>query len=361
MSPDANTATPTVDTPTAQPVDRRQRLRRVLLLVVPTLAVIVGAAIYLKGGRYVETDNAYVKADKIPISVDVSGTVRQVLVRENDVVVEGQPLFVLDRDALTIAVARAEANLAQARTDLDALKASYREKEAEIALARTRLAFAEKDQARQADLVDRHFVSAINYDNAKQATELARQQIDALRQDLARIAQTLGGSVDTPVETHPTYLAAAAELERARLDLAHAEVRAPSAGIVSDPPKPGQYITTGGTAMALVASGDPWVEANFVETDLTYVHPGEEARVRIDTFPGKTWVGVVDSVSPATSAEFSVIPAQNATGNWVKVAQRVPVRVKLRASADLPPLRAGLSAVVEIDTGHRRRLLGMTL
>jgi membrane fusion protein (multidrug efflux system) len=138
-------------------------------------------------------------------------------------------------------------------------------------------------------------------------------------------------------------------------------VRASLPGTVSKPPKVGQYITAGSTAMALVVSGNLWIEANFPETDLTYVHPGQPVAIRVDTYPDAAWKGVVESLSPATGAEFSLIPAQNATGNWVKIAQRVPLRIKLDAASGMPQLRAGLSAVVEIDTGHRRRLLGLSL
>lgn len=345
----------------APPPARRQRLRLLLLVVVPLLAVLAGALLYLQGGGEVETDNAYVMADKVPVSAEVSGTVREVLVQENQAVSAGQPLFRLDAAALRIAVERAEARLAQVRTDLAALKAGYRAKQAEIALARTRHDFAVRDQQRQANLVARHFISPARFDEVRQASELAAQQIVALEQDLRRLAESLGGSVEAPVEAHPAWLAAQAELEQARLDFGRAEVRATLPGTVSRLPKPGQYLNAGSTALALVVDGNLWIEANFTEKDLTYMHPGQPVEVRIDTYPDATWHGVVDSLSPATGAEFAVIPAQNATGNWVKIAQRVPVRIRLDAAAGLPQLRAGLSAEVAIATGHRRRLLGLSL
>jgi membrane fusion protein (multidrug efflux system) len=329
--------------------------------VVPLIAALAVGVVYIKGGRYVETDNAYIKADKVPVSAEVSGTVTDVLVDENQSVNAGQPLFRLDPAPFQVAVAKAEAKLAQVRTDLAALKASYREKQAEIALARTKYAFSQKDQRRQADLVARNFISASKFDDAKQSTDLAEQQISVLDQDLKRIAETLGGSVESPVERHPSYRVALAELEQAKLDLARAEVRAPLPGIVSKPPKPGQYVAAGSIALALVVSGNLWVDANFTETDLTYVHPGQPVTIRVDTYPDAAWKGVVESLSPATGAEFSVIPAQNATGNWVKIAQRVPVRIKIEAAPTLPQLRAGLSTIVEIDTGHRRSVLGFSL
>lgn len=346
--------------PEAEPRSRRQRTRLILLVVVPLIVIAIALGIYLNGGRYVSTDNAYVKADKVPVSAEVSGSVLDVPVRENQVVRAGQVMFRLDPAPFRVAVAKAEAKLAQVRTDLSALQASYREKQAEIALARTRLAFADRDQQRQADLVAKHFISASRYDDAKQNTALAAQQIAALQQDLKRIGETLGGGIDSEITRHPAYLAAQAELEQAQLDLARVEVRASLPGTVGKLPKPGQYVTAGAVVTALVANGNLWVEANFPETDLTYVHPGQPVSIRVDTYPSVSWHGVVESLSPATGSEFAVIPAQNATGNWVKITQRVPVRIRLESPADSPPLRAGLSTEVEIDTGHRRRLFGLS-
>ncbi|HJU71372.1 MAG TPA: HlyD family secretion protein [Paucimonas sp.] len=340
----------------------RQRTKRLALLVaVPLIAGLAVLFLYLKGGRYVDTDNAYVKADKVPVSAEVAGAIQEVLVRENQAVTAGQLLFRLDPAPFQVAVAKSEARLAQVRTDLAALKAGYREKQAEITLARTKYAFVLKEQRRQADLAAKNFISAARLDEARQNTELAAQEIVTREQDLKRIAETLGGSVDTPVERHPGYLVALAELQQARLDLSRVEVRAALPGTVSKPPKPGQYVAAGATAMALVVNGNLWIEANFTETDLTYVVPGQLVAIHVDTYPDAQWTGVVESLSPATGAEFSVIPAQNATGNWVKIAQRVPLRIKLEARPGMPQLRAGLSSSVEIDTGHRRRLLGFTL
>jgi len=345
--------------PATRPRTRRAT-RLILLVFVPLIAVLGVGIAYLKGGRFVETENAYVKAEKVPVSAEVSGPVRDVLVKENEAVTPGQPLFRLDTAQFQVAVARAEAKLAQVRTDLAATKASYREKQAEITLARTRQAFVQKDQQRQADLMSQKLISASAFDGARLSTDLAQDQVAALEQDLNRIAESLGGSVDAPVEHHPSYRAAVAELDQARLDLSRIEVRASMAGTVTKPPRPGQHVEAGATVMALVVSGNLWVEANFTETDLTYVHPGQPVDIHIDTYPGSIWKGEVESLSPATGAEFSLIPAQNATGNWVKIAQRVPVRIRLLPSPGLPELRAGLSTDVEIDTGHRRRLFGFS-
>ncbi|MBU3740488.1 MAG: HlyD family secretion protein, partial [Rhodoferax sp.] len=216
-------------------------------------------------------------------------------------------------------------------------------------------------QQRMADLVARQFVSAAKFDEARQAAEVAERQVQALELGLQRIAMALGGSLDASPERLPGYQAAQAELDQAQLNLRHTEVRAPLPGVVSRPPKPGQYLAAGASALALVANGTLWVEANFPETELTHVRPGQRVSVRIDTYSDRRWQGVVESLSPATGAEFSVIPAQNATGNWVKIAQRVPVRIRIEPAADAPPLRAGLSAHVDIETGQRRRLLGLSL
>ncbi|OWW21755.1 HlyD family secretion protein [Noviherbaspirillum denitrificans] len=340
---------------------RRRSLRLILLLLIPAIVLLGAGVIYLGGGRYVETENAYIKADKVPVSPEVSGTVKIVLVEENQQVGAGQPLYRLDPSTFETAVAKAEAKLAQVRTDLSATRAGYREKQAEIALARTKSTFALKEQKRQADLVELNFISKAKFDDAKQNVDLAQQQIVALEQDARRIAESLGGNVDAPLEQHPAYRAAMAELQQARFDLARIEVRASMPGIVSKPPKPGQYVGAGSTSMALVVNGNLWVEANFTETDLTNIRPGQPVTVHVDAYPGNKWHGVVDSLSPATGSEFSVIPAQNATGNWVKIAQRVPVRIKIDAAPGQPPLRAGLSTSVAVDTGQRRTLLGLHL
>ncbi|WP_044872425.1 HlyD family secretion protein [Pseudomonas sp. LFM046] len=347
---------PEQEAPIATP-PRRKRL--LLMGAVPLLATVLGLAVYLHGGRYVETDNAYAKADKVPVSADVSGTITEVLAHENDQVAAGQLLFRIDPASFRIAVAKAEARLAQVRTDLAALKASYQEKSSELALARTRESFARKDLERQANLAQKGYLSPSRLDESRQAALIASQEIDAREHDLNRIAENLGGSPEMPIEQHPSYLTAEAELEQARLDLQRADVHASLPGSVSKVPQPGQYITAGNTAMTLVADGNLWVEANFPEKDLTYVRPGQAVDVRFDTYPDRTWRGEVESLSPATGSEFSVLPAQNATGNWVKVAQRVPVRIHLLPAPDLPRLRAGLSAVVEIDTGHRRSLASL--
>lgn len=339
---------------------QRKRKRTLLLVLLPVVMVVAGSALYLHGGRYVETDNAYIKAQKVPVSATVSGVVKEVLIKENDHVEAGQILFQLDQEPFLIAAVKATTKLAQVRTDLSALKAGYRAKQAEVKLARTNYDFSMRELQRQTDLAEKHFISASKLDDAKRTAQGASDQVSILEHEMLRIAESLGGSVDMPVEQHPSYLAAEAELAQAKLDLSHTEVRASMTGTVSKPPKVGQFVATGGTTMMLVAD-DVWIEANFTEADLTYVHPGQAVHISIDTYPDEAFHGSVESLAPATGAEFSVIPAQNATGNWVKVAQRVSVRIRLEKPESQSALRAGMSSLVEIDTGHRRRFLGVTL
>jgi membrane fusion protein (multidrug efflux system) len=335
--------------------------RLVLLVVIPLLAGMIGFVVYLKGGRYVETEDAYLKADIVPVSSEVSGTVQKLLVSENQAVKVGQILFRLDPEPFLLEVAKAKAKLGQVRTNLEALQASYREKQAEIAMAHTNHAYAVREQRRVSELARKKFISTARLDEVRHNVKVSAQQRAALRQDLQRIALALGGDIDTPLDSHPDYLAAVAELDHARLDLKHSEVRAPLTGTVSKLPEPGQYLKAGNTAMVVVANHHLWVEANFSEMDLTYVRPGQRVKLRVDSYPGRQWRGVVDSMSPATGAEFAVIPAQNAVGNWVKIIQRVPVRIRFDTQDPLPPFQAGLSSWVEIDTGHHRNLFGISL
>jgi len=330
------------------------RKRFVLLVAIPTTAILAGLFLYLLGGRYVATDNAYVKADMIPLSSQVSGIVRDVFVEENQQVQKNQLLYRIDPEPFKVALAKASSKLAQVRIDIMAMKANYREKQAEIALARTKYNFSLRNKQRQLDLAAKHFTSLSSLDDARESAEIAAQQIVTTEQNLQSLAESLAGSIDEPVELHPSYLVAKAELDQAKLDLSNTKIRAPMAGTISSPPKKGQYIRAGTTNMALIANEHPWIEANFTEKELTYVRPGQRVVTTIDIYPGKKWSGVVQSLSPATGSQFSIIPAQNATGNWVKIAQRIAVRIKLDPDPDGQQLRSGLSSWVEIDTEHKR-------
>jgi membrane fusion protein (multidrug efflux system) len=332
--------------------------RRVLLGLGPLVLIAAALYLYLAGGRYVSTDNAYVRADKLTVSTDVSGIVAEVAIRESQKVDTGQVLFRLDGEPYRIALAGAEAQLGSVRNEITTLQATYRQSLAQIEQARTDVPFFETTFARQQDLARRGAASQAALDQARRDLAAARERVVvAQRQGEAALAQ-LGGIADAPVETNPRFLQAQAQVDKAKRDLARTIVTAPMTGVATnvDALQVGAYLQAGQAAFNLVASDHVWVEANPKETDLTYLKPGNPAEVTIDAYPDRTWAASVASISPASGAEFSVLPAQNASGNWVKVVQRVPVRLRVDVPADAPPLRAGMSANVSIDTGHKRAL-----
>ena len=337
----------------------RRPWRRWVLLILGPLVVAAGAGtLWLVGGRYVATDDATVEADKITISSDVSGIVAAVLVRENEPVAAGQPLFRLDDEPFRIAVASAEARLAMVANDLAALQANERMTGQQLKAAEDDLRFYDREYRRQSDLVQRKVVAESQLDVAGHNLDSARQKLAALKDQVASVRAQLGGNPDQPVEQQARYRQAKADLDKARRDLAHTQVSAPVNAIVTrvDSLQPGQYLAVAMPALSLVATGRVWVEANPKETELTHVVPGQPAEVVIDGFPDRHWHAVVASVSPATGSEFAVLPAQNVSGNWIKVVQRISVRLRLEGITDGPPLRAGMSATVSIDTGRQRSL-----
>jgi membrane fusion protein (multidrug efflux system) len=313
---------------------------------------------YLAGGRYVTTDNAYVRADKLTVSTDVSGIVAEVLVGDNDTVQKGQVLFRLDDEPYRITVDGARAQLGTVRNELATVQATYRQNLAQIEQARADVTFAEAQSQRQQDLMRRGVTTQVALDQAQHDLNAARQRLSAAqRQAEATVAQ-LGGKADDKIENHPRVRQAQAQVDKAERDLRHTVVRAAMAGVVAkvDALQVGEYLPAAQPAFNLVAADHVWVEANPKETDLTFLKPGDPATVTIDAYPGREWHASVARISPASGAEFSVLPAQNASGNWVKVVQRVPVRLRVEIPQDGPPLRAGMSADVSIDTGHTRSL-----
>ncbi|HEU0070851.1 MAG TPA: HlyD family secretion protein [Alphaproteobacteria bacterium] len=338
---------------------RKQRLRLVLLVLGPLVVLIGGLFLYLSGGRYISVDNAYVKAGMLSVSTDVSGTVAEVAVRDNQVVQPGQMLYRLDDTPFRIALAGAQAKLATARNDIEALRATYRQKQADISQAEADVGFYSRDHDRQAALVGK-YVSQAQYDVSNHNLIAARQKLVSLKQEAQSVLASLGGNPDIAVENHPTYLAAKAQLDQAQRDLDHVRVVAPFAGIVSkvDSVQVGSYLPAATAAFSLVATDDVWVEANPKETDLANVRAGQPVTVTIDSYPDYIWHGTLVGLSPASGAEFAVLPPQNASGNWVKVVQRIPLRINLERADNAPPLRAGMSATVEIDTGRSRSLFG---
>jgi membrane fusion protein (multidrug efflux system) len=344
-------------TRTEQPVEIESTpwARRILLWGLPLLIVVIAVYFYGTAGRYVSTDNAYVQQDRVDVVPQVSANVIEVSVAENSHVVAGQPILRLDDSTFKIAVAGAESRLASARTEIESLKAAYHEKNGEIAVARRAAELQTRDFKRQQELATRKLISASALDAADKSVELADGATSVLSLQLKQTTSRLGGSPDLPVDSYPGVRAALAELDRARLDLERSVIRAPQTGIASHLPKVGGRVEVGRAAFAIVTDQSLWVEANFKETDLEWVRPGEPVSIDVDTYSQHRWQGKVQSIAQATGAEFSLLPAQNASGNWVKVVQRIPVRVALERHADDPPLRDGMSVTVDIDTGAHSR------
>ena len=329
---------------------RWARLRRpLLLMIVPLLIAAGGAWYYLASGKSVSTDNAYVAADKVSISSDVTGRVVAVAVRESQAVHRGDVLFTLDPEPFRIALAAADANLAAARAQVSGMRLTVTGKGADARGKREGVAYAQIDLARQQKLMRDGFTTRARLEAAEHTLAAARSEFASATAAEANAAAMLAG-VTAGVDRHPLVLAARAARDKAALDLRRTTVRAPADGLASQTTKvqPGQIVALGIPTMSLLVAGHDWVDANFKETDLEHMRVGAGATVRLDAFPGTPLTGHVASIGGGTGSEFSVLPAQNATGNWVKVVQRVPVRIAIDDRRGLPPI-AGLSASVTVD------------
>ena len=343
----------------------RQRLRLPLMLVGPIVVLLAAGWWYLTTGRYVSTDDAYVDAARISISNDVSGRVAEIDVRDNELVTAGQVLFKLDQRPFVIAVEEAKAQLASIKLQIESMKATYQQKKADAAATEATLIYQQRELERQQRLLTSGTASQAQYDQTNHAYKIAREQLASKEQDVASTLASLGGNPDIPVAQHPMVQHAQAALDRAELNLSYTVVRAPEAGIVTkvDQLQVGNWVqgvNTGAAPTALfslVSTKRLWVTANFKETELTHMRPGQTATVEIDTYPDIVFAAKVQSLSPGTGLTFSLLPAENATGNWVKVVQRLPVRLNFSELDPNHPLAAGLSATVEVDTGFRRPLL----
>jgi len=332
-------------------------IRYGLLIIGPLILALVGAYYYAIGGRYVSSENAYVKADKVAISTDISGRVSKVNVQENQTVKQGEVLFEIDREPFQIDLEKAEAQLNSAKSEIESMRVLYREKAAEQKAVEEDVSFFKEQFERRRDLLKRRMVNSDRFDSAGRNLEAARNRADGVREELGRIMTRLGGSPDLPTDKNPEVLAARARLQEAKLNLSKTIVRAPATGIITkNDLQVGEYVTTGRPVFSIVGQQDVWVEANLKETELTHVTEGQTATVTVDAYPNAEWKARVASIAPATGAEFSILPPQNATGNWVKVVQRVPVRLNIVETSGGPPLRAGMSVVVTIDTLHERDL-----
>ncbi len=338
---------------------------RLLLMAGGIFAVVaLGTGYWLHGGRWVSSDDAYIRAPKLMVSTDVSGIVSSVDVSEGARVKAGDILFRVDPAQFEIALQLAKAQLVSIRTGLQAAHGDYAQLQAGIAAQTAQVALAQATNDRAEGLARTSSGTQASLDQARFTLLAAQKQLEAMKRQSEAALTRLGGAEDFPVEQTSQYLAAQAGVAEAQRQLDHTVVRAPFSGIVTavDRLQPGAFLVsqtaalTNTGAVALVASDGFYIEANVKETDLTFIKSGDSVDFTVDAYPGHAFKGEVDSISPATGSEFALIPAQNASGNWVKVVQRVPVRIKVKPGADDPRLLSGMSVVVEIDSGHIRRL-----
>ncbi len=342
----------------AAPAKPRRTGRKLLIAALPLALAIGGGYMWATGGRYVGTEDAYVQQDRVSVVPQVSGQIASVMVGENDAVAAGQTLFTIDDSAYRSAVEEDQAKLQSARLEVEKLKAAYAQAQSEAGTARDALATAETRDARQQQLLKSGVVPQATADDSALALQQARGAVAQAENQVLSAKAALAGNPDIATDAHPVVLQALASLHAAELDLAHTTITATRAGVVSqtDRLQQGQYVTPATAVLSLVDTDSSWIEANYKETDLTNMTAGQPVEVRFDTYPGQVLKGSVGSIGAGTGSEFALLPAQNASGNWVKVVQRVPTRIVLDDGQALPPLRAGMSASVDVDTGHARGL-----
>jgi membrane fusion protein (multidrug efflux system) len=334
----------------------RGRLRMILLVALPSAAVLLGLSVYLLGGRYISTDNAYVGAQKVLITPDVSGKVIHVAVREGQRVKAGDELMTLDPVPFQLALDQAQAKLQGARTDFNKLKSNQKSLGLLAELAQKNVELKQRDVDRKTKLVNSQAGSPADVDTATGTLVTAQLQAQFTAQQRDDNLNQLLGDANLPIEKFPAYAQAKAALDQAQRDLDHAVLRAPISGTATqvDNIQLGRFVTAGGPILSVIDDEAPWVEANPKETDITYLRVGQKATLDVDSFPDHTFKGTVVAVSPGTGSQFSILPPQNASGNWVKVVQRVPVRIAFDKDENTHLLRSGMSVNVEIDTGHSR-------
>ena len=332
-------------------------VRTALFTLLP-IALLVGGYLYVTGGQIISTDNAYVQADHVGVSTDVSGLVASVVVKDNQRVVKGQVLFTLKPEPFQIALASAKAQRDNVRNQILNLKANYNQALAEIDQAQIDLAYYQASFQRQQTLVSVSAVSKTNFDDAKHALDSTRQKIAVAKATAQMVLAQLGGHIETPVEQQSTFLRAQAAVDEAQRNLNNSVVRASFDGVVTnvDSLQVGSYLQPPQSGISLVSADHLWVAASPKETELTHMKPGQPVDISVDSYPDVRWHGTVESISPASGSSFSLLPAQNTTGNWVKVVQRIPVRISIDDAANKPSLRTGMSVQAEINTGSARGL-----
>ncbi|MCB1523172.1 MAG: HlyD family secretion protein, partial [Rhodoblastus sp.] len=337
-------------------VKKPRNLRGPLLIAGPLVAIALGLWAYLAGGRFATTDDAYVKADIVNVANDISGIVVEVDVKEGQDIRKGDLLFRLDDEPYRIAREGAEAQLGIVVNQLQAAKANYAQARAQIEQAKADLDFYAKTRSRQTDLLDRKVTTQAAADQAQRDYLGAQSRLVGARKQVDSLLAQLGGKPDQPVEKYAQYEQAKAALDKTDRDLRRTRVIAPVDGVATNVAQvqPGNYIAAAQTAMNIVSRERVWVDAALKEADLAHVKVGDPATIAVDAYGGRVWKAHVASIAPATGSEFAVLPAQNSSGNWVKVVQRLTVRIAVEPEKDAPPLRAGMSVMASIDTGVKR-------
>jgi membrane fusion protein, multidrug efflux system len=337
---------------------RMPTLRATLMLIVPALVASIGLILYLAGGRYVSTDNAYVGAQKVLITPEVSGKVVRIAVVEGQQLAPGDELFSIDPAPYRFAAEEAEAKLARVRSEFENLKSTHHSVGNQIELARQSVAANQAEFDRKTSLLNSRISTPADLDKSRMALAVSKGLLEQLQQQEATVRNQLLGDVKLPIDKYPQFIEATVALQRAKRDLANTVLRAPIAGIATQVTsiQMGRYLTAGMAVFSIIGTDNVWVDANPKETDLTYVRAGQAVVITIDTFPTRAWHGTVAAISPGTGAQFAILPPQNAAGNWIKIVQRVPIRIEFDQGQDLRRLRSGMSATVEIDTGRRGRL-----
>ncbi|RWR06689.1 HlyD family secretion protein [Paenirhodobacter populi] len=338
--------------------EKKKSPRKLLMAALPLVIVAGGLWFWLSSGRYEKTDNANFQQARIVVASELSGRVSDAYVTDSQTVTAGTPLFRVDPQPYDLALAQAEAALAQARLGVEQLRASYRQSLAQQKAEQDSLSYYESELKRQQALSGRGAGTEALLDSARHNANAARESLAAAQQAAEAALAALGGNAEIVTDDHPSVRAAIVARDKAAYDLTLATVKAPADGIIykADSFKQGQFVSAGATLFTLVETGDSWVTANFKETQIDRMRPGQTATIRFDGLPGRKFEAVIESIGAGTGAEFSVLPAQNATGNWVKVTQRVPVKLRFTEGSDLTGLRTGLSAEVTIDTRAATRL-----
>lgn len=335
----------------------RLLLRTFLLIVVPLAVAMVALHLYARGGRFIETENAYVKANVIAITPEVSGRVVWVGAQDNGFAEEGRQLFRIDPEPYRIALEQAEAKVSVVRTDIETLRSTYREAIVEEGRQQDTVRFLQLQLERQRKLRDKRMGSEERFDQAEHELALGNRELQSARESTRKTLLELGNDPNFDLTKHGRYREAIAERDRATLDLQRTQLQAPTSGTVSNMKlQVGEYVEEGDPVFTMIEADPVWVEANLKETQLTHVRIGQTVTIEVDAYPDVVWNANVNTIAPATGAEFALLPPQNATGNWVKVVQRVPVQLSIVRPRETPPLRAGMTVSVSIDTGHKRVL-----